>query len=294
MNQIIKLGFTGGLVESLQEKLNLKKTGVFDQDLLESIKLFQKNNNLKQDGIVGYLTWKHLNLSPDEIYADTDASTSATWITQYNLPSGEFVDEETHKDFIILHSNHGTLDPHKQIDLWATDQRGRVGSHYVIGGPNSEKDGLILQAIKDHNWGYHLGPIKNTRLQQNSISIELCSFGPLEHKDNKYFNWYGLEVDKNQVGILEHKWNGYKYFHKYSEAQIESLKALLLLIKNRHGVNLSAGLHSFIKNKKSNPFEYNLPGISINNGVLSHSNIDPKKSDLFPQIELIEMLRSIK
>lgn len=293
MNQILKLGFTGKLVESIQEKFALKKTGLFDADLQKSIMLFQKKHNLKQDGIVGYLTWKHLNLNPDEIYADTDANTSATWITQYNLPSGEFVDEETHKDFIILHSNHGTLDPHKQIDLWANDQRGRVGSHYVIGGPNSEKDGLILQAIKDHNWGYHLGPIKNTSLQKNSISIELCSFGPLEYKDNKYFNWYGLEVAPEQVESLEVPFKGHRYFHKYSEAQLESLKALLILIRNRHDINLKTGLLEMLKSNTKDAFNYSKRSLNSRSGIFTHGNLVESKLDLFPQKSLISMLETL-
>ena len=293
MNQVLKLGFTGKLVESIQEKFALKKTGLFDADLQKSIMLFQKKHNLKQDGIVGYLTWKHLNLNPDEIYADTDANTSATWITQYNLPSGEFVDEEKHKDFIILHSNHGTLDPHKQIDLWANDQRGRVGSHYVIGGPNSEKDGLILQAIKDHNWGYHLGPIKNTRLQKNSISIELCSFGPLEYKDNKYFNWYGLEVAPEQVESLEVPFKGHRYFHKYSEAQLESLKALLILIRNRHDINLKTGLLEMLKSNIKDAFNYSKRSLNSRSGIFTHGNLVESKLDLFPQKSLINMLETL-
>ena len=293
MNQVIKLGFTGELVESLQEKFDLKITGLFDADLKKSILQFQKKHNLKQDGIVGYLTWKYLDLSPDELYADTDANTSATWITQYKLPSGEFVEEETHKDYIILHANHGTLDPYKQIDLWANDQRGRVGSHYVIGGPNSENDGLILQAIKDHNWGYHLGPVKNTKLQKNSISIELCSFGPLKYKDDKYYNWFGLEVDKSQVESLELPFKGHRHFHKYSEAQIDSLKALLLLLRNRHDIDLKNGLLRKVKSNTKDIFNYNKIFLNTKSGILTHGNLVESKLDLFPQPSLIKMLESL-
>jgi|SaaInl5LU_22_DNA_1037371.scaffolds.fasta_scaffold01256_9 hypothetical protein len=300
MNQVIKLGSSGLLVECIQEKLNLKITGVYDGETHKEVVRFQASNNIKNDGIVGPLTWKKLKIFPEEIYADTDANTSATWITQYPLPHGEFVDEDTNKQYVILHSNHGTYDPYKQIDLWAHDQRGRVGSHYVIGGLSPAEstdykkvDGLILQAIKDYNWGFHLGPIKQSRLQKNSITIELCSAGPLTFTDGKYSTWYGLEVVPEQVESLEVPFKGHRYFHKYSEAQLESLKALLILIRNRHNIDLKTGLLEMLKSNTKDAFNYSKRSLNYHSGIFTHGNLVESKLDLFPQKSLINMLETL-
>ena len=134
MNQILKLGMSGYLIEVLQLKLGTPINGMFDDNLKKTVKSFQNKNNLLEDGIVGFMTWNALDLNPEEIYADTDTNSSASWIRPYLLPEGEYVKQPTNKKWIVMHANHGIHDPYKQIDTWAKDQRGRVGSNYVIGG----------------------------------------------------------------------------------------------------------------------------------------------------------------
>ena len=312
MNQVLKQGSSGYLVEILQLKLGVTCNGTFDSSLKKAIEIFQKNNNLLEDGIVGYMTWNALDLNPEEIYADTDTNSSAAWVRPYLLPEGEYVKQATSKKWIVLHANNGLHDPYKQIDTWAKDQRGRVGSNYVIGGLNpaigaepDELDGKILQSIKDLYWGYHLGPVKNPMIQSNSISIELCSAGPLELKDEKYYTWFGLEVDPNQVAILSQPFKGHLYFHKYSKNQIDSLKALLILLKGRHGIDLTSGLYERLNTVVGNTrsvsiahapaFDYSIKNESTTKpGMYTHGNLNKGKLDLFPQHELIEMIKTLR
>ena len=314
MNQVLKQGMSGYLVEVLQLRLDVPVNSIFDGFLTNEVKNFQTKHKLKPDGIVGYLTWDALDLNPEEIYADTDINSSASWITQYLLPEGEYVKQPTSKKWIVLHSNHGLNDPYKQIDTWAKDQRGRVGSNYVIGGLNpaddyqiegDKLDGQILQSIKDLYWGYHLGPVKNPRLQSNSISIELCSAGPLEIRDGKYFTWFNLEVNPTQVVTLSEPFKGHTYFHAYSKKQIDSLKALLMLLKERHNIDLTSGLIKSLRDIKGtsrsisisseSAFNYNVKnGASNESGLFTHGNLNESKLDLFPQAELIEMLKEIR
>lgn len=84
-------------------------------------------------------------------------------------------------------------------------------------------------------------------MHRGSISIEICSAGRLTKKDGKYYTWYKSEVDPSQVCILEHPYKGQKYFHKYSNKQIESLKALLILLSDKHGIDLQTGIIEQIK-----------------------------------------------
>jgi N-acetyl-anhydromuramyl-L-alanine amidase AmpD len=301
---VLKIGQNGDLVRILQELLCIRADGEFGNKTHTSVIQFQKDNSLIPDGIVGPMTWKRLDYNPLELEADSDHTTSATWIQQYRLPDGEYVKQETNKEWIFLHHTAGRSNPKKTIDHWASDQRGRVGTHYVIGGVQSTLDlnnlseedskhnGKILQAIGDEYWAYHLGPVKSSKMHRGSISIEICSAGYLTQTDNKFYTWYGAEVHASQVCRLETSYKDHKYYHKYSHAQIKSLKALLLLLADKHAIDLKSGISDLIRKSTSNEaFNYNeTANLGKIKGILTHGQVRTGKSDVFPQKELIDML----
>jgi hypothetical protein len=304
---VLKRGFTGELVRALQELLNITITTVFDQNTEVAVKSFQKRKGLKDDGIVGPMTWKALNYNPEELNADTDITTGANWIEQHRLPEGEFLKEETSKRWIFLHHTAGRHNPKATIDQWAKDQRGRIGTHYVIGGlpasadvsklteKQKEWDGRILQAIDDLYWGYHLGAVKSTRMHKQSLSIEICSAGSLTEKGGKFYTWYGEEVHSSQVARLETAYRGTRYYHAYSEAQIKALQALLLRLGDKHDINLRSGVVETLRQNPNDPqykaFEFSDSASAGHvHGVLTHGQVRKDKSDVFPQKELIQML----
>ena len=227
--------------------------------------------------------------------------------------------------WIFIHHTAGRNNPKKTINHWANDQRGRVGTHYVIGGlsstlntselteDDSEWDGKILQAIADEYWAYHLGSVKSSKMHRGSISIELCSAGYLTQKNNKFYTWFGTEVHESQVCRLEHAYKGYQYYHKYSDAQIKSLEALLFLLSDKHGIDLKSGITSMLKNYSNSNKISHYTGVSHQHaniittifnynedaclgkikGVLTHGQVRTGKSDVFPQKELIEMFQRL-
>ena len=305
---VLKKGYTGDLVKILQELLGIvPANSVFNQQTETIVKSFQKTNGLKDDGIVGPITWKALNYNPEELYADTDVYTSANWIEQHHLPEGEFVKQKTSKKWIFLHHTAGRHNPKATIDQWAKDQRGRIGTHYVIGGlpanvdlnnltqKDKEWDGRILQAIDDLYWGYHLGAVKSSAMHKQSISIEICSAGSLTEKNGKFYTWYNQEVHPSQVARLETAYRGTKYYHAYSPEQIKATKALLLKIADKHDINLRSGVVKILRENPTDPhykaFEYS-DYMSAGNivGLLTHGQVRKDKSDVFPQKELIDML----
>lgn len=318
---VLKIGQSGDLVRILQELLNIDADGVFGPNTRTSVVNFQKKNNLKPDGVVGPMTWLKLDYNPLELEADTDVTTGASWIQQYPLPDGEYVKEITPKEWIFLHHTAGRHNPKKVIDQWSKDQRGRVGTHYVIGGVSStvdmnsateedlKWDGKILQAIKDEHWGYHLGSVKSSKMHKCSISIEICSAGYLTEESGKFYTWYGAEVHESQVCRLDVEYKGYKYYHKYSKEQIKSTKALLLLLSEKHGINLKEGIVemliesakqydrqsvSYLANGNPSVFNYKEDlSRGKTKGVLTHGQVRTDKSDVFPQRELIDMLLSL-
>ena len=293
---VLKLGSTGEFVGILQEILSINQVdGIFGKQTQHTVQSFQKRNKLTVDGIVGPMTWKKLNFNPIEHSLDSDRQSYGNWIEDYFLPEGQYVNESTSKYYIILHHTAGRENPYKTIDHWANDNRGRVGTNYVIGGisvdgKNNEHDGKILRAIDDEFYGWHIGTGANMFVKKHSISIELCSAGGLTERDGKWFTWFGEEVDKSQVRLLKDKFRGYQAFHKYSDEQVKSLEALLRYLSKTHDIDLTNGM-KYILSKGINPFELNLEASAGKiKGVLSHTNFRKDKSDIFPQSEIVELI----
>lgn len=301
---VVKYGHQGDLVYLIQDLLGIIKNSKFDHSTKIAVENFQRRHGLLPDGVVGPMTWLALGYSPLEFEADTDAMTSATWIEQYNLPEGEYVNTKTSKAWIILHHTSGLHNPYKVIDEWAKDQRGRVGTHYVIGGlpisanlnslseQQSQYDGKILQAIPDQYWAYSLGAIKQASLQKRSLNIELCSAGKLTEKNGEYYTWYGAKVHPSQVVRLETPFKDHRYFHRYSDEQLDSLKALILLLKDKHDINIGPRLLNDLRSNGQSVFEYRTAynDNRQTGGIMTHGQLKEDKFDLFPQPELIDML----
>lgn len=57
---LLKIGSTGEKVKLLQEKLNLFPDGKFGPNTEKAVKKWQKENNLKDDGLVGNDTWSKM------------------------------------------------------------------------------------------------------------------------------------------------------------------------------------------------------------------------------------------
>lgn len=301
---VLKTGHRGEDVRILQELLGIKPAdGIFGKITRDTVVKYQKYNGLVPDGIVGPMTWSSLNFNPQEIFADTDTVTSATWIEDHRLPEGEYVKQETSKKYIFLHHTAGRHNPYKTINNWANDDRGRIGTHYVIGGLPSTKntndltpvdskyDGKVIRAIDDKYWGYHLGSTGSFYMHKHSLSIEICSAGILSKKGDKFYTWYNEEVHPSQVAVLDEPFRGSKYYHKYSDKQLKSLEALLYHLSDKHDIDLKSGLQK-MDPKTRYEFNSNAWNGSIN-GILSHTNVRKGKSDVFPQKELNDLIDSL-
>ena len=62
VRETLRLGKSGYGVKELQYKIGLDETGDFDKILEKKIKIFQKKNGLKPDGIVGKMTFEALGM----------------------------------------------------------------------------------------------------------------------------------------------------------------------------------------------------------------------------------------
>lgn len=209
------------------------------------------------------------------------------------LNERNFVKEQTVKTAIVGHHTAGGHNPINQINYWENDKLGRVATTYVIGGISISNpretiyDGEVFQAIDEKYSAFHLGIVGNgNRFDYQSIGIELCNYGYLvKGKDNRYYNYVQKVVPDDMIVDLGYYWRGYRYWHKYSDKQIDSFCNLVSDIAIRYQISLLRAME----------FDYSptLLQQKTINGLYSHSNFRKDKFDLSPQPNLIKRLKSL-
>ena len=296
---ILKKGDKGEEVKKLQTLLGLTADGDFGNKTDEAVKQFQKDNGLVVDGIVGEKTLSLLEESTTDNSESFYTTPNGLTIEKYYLPKGEYKQGPTNKEYIFLHHTAGWHNPYKCIDQWGRDTRGTIATEFVLGGQSvkgndDEYDGRVLQAFPEGGYGWHLGKNGSQHMHTHSVGIEICNFGQLTKKGDKFYTYVNTEVKPEYVCDLGFKFRGHQYWHKYSDKQIESLKQWILYIGERDGIDTKLGLISEIKEKGVKAFEFNEDAYYGRiKGMWSHTNVRKDKTDLFPQKELIDMLMSL-
>jgi hypothetical protein len=216
-------------------------------------------------------------------------------IKQITFSEGQYFQEEYPKKQIYLHHTAGNADGEGTFRYWGNNNE-RVATCVAITGklPNHpELDGLIVQGFPSKYWAYHLGiptavfverQIPFQRLDKISMGIEICNWGQLTLKDGKFYNYVGREVPKDEVCELPVPYKGYKYFHNYTDKQIQSVKDLLLYWKEKYGIPLT--YHEDI-------WDVTPRALKGEAGVYTHNSVRKDKSDIYPHPKMVEMLKSI-
>ena len=297
-----KKGDTGKMVRQIQEALNLSIDGNFGPKTEAAVINFQRTNHLVADGIVGRNTLDAMGI------LDTDQSDALAFntgnglsIIKHHLPKGEYIesDQPILNDYVFFHHTAGWHNPYKVIDSWGRDDRGRIATEFVMGGPsikgNDDKhDGVTLQAFPEGCQGWHLGATGGYYMNRHSVGIELCNFGYLTNEDPSK-TYTGADVHPDHVVTLEEEFRKHLKWHKYSEKQINNLRKLLLYIASRDNIDLRIGLVQWIHTMGPNKafgFQQNAYEGKVK-GLLTHTNVRKDKTDCFPQQELIDMLLSL-
>jgi len=323
------------VISNVQEALTLEKSGFLDETTSSAIKNFQMRVGLKPDGMLNEKTLSKLEAmttftSNDEVtdvaigtyeldpleemlanYEDYDYSTDLFESLDVNiknqfLDDGEFVREHTHKTTIFLHHTSGWENPYATIKWWNQDDRGRIGTAYVIGGINfktgqTKYNGKIIRAFDDNYWAYHLGSYRRHKitpeLVKGSIGIEICNFGWLTEKYGNFYTYTGQEVPRDHVIELDKEFRGYKFWHNYTDEQIESTRKLIRHLGSKFGINIAMGLKEKLMMSswdKHEAFELDTELLNYNKpGVWSHSNVRKDKTDIYPHPKMIKMLENL-
>lgn len=217
-------------------------------------------------------------------------------IVLVDFPESQYIQEETNKVQIYLHHTAGNSNPYGVYTDWASNKE-RIATCVTIGGipkkNDSFGDGQIVQGFSSKKWAYHLGLRESTfhnfnlpykSLDKLSIGIEICSWGQLTYKNSKFYTWTGKVLDDTEVIELGSPFRGFKYFHNYTDNQIDSVEKLLRYWGDRYNIPLTY-----------NPdiFEVNVRALSGEPGVYTHCSVRYDKIDIYPHPKLIEMLKSL-
>lgn len=219
-------------------------------------------------------------------------------IIQYPLKAGQFFAEEHPKSQIYIHHTAGNSSAHICVDGW-NNNLDKIGTAFVIAGKPKDatanyKDGDILQCYSSKFWAYHLGipaetfkkySIPYKPLDKTSIGIELCNWGYLtKQKDGTFKNYVGGIVPIEQVVDLGSEFRGYQYYHRYSDAQLESLKNLLIYLCDKYNIP---------KTYNEEMWKVSPACLNGTSGIWAHVSTRQDKYDIFPQKSLINMLQSL-
>jgi len=216
-------------------------------------------------------------------------------LTQTSFPASQYLAEETPKKQIYIHHTAGNANPFAVFTGWASNPE-RIATCVSVGGkPGSGnwQDGEVVQGFSSKFWAYHLGLKEATfdkfnlpyrSLDKNSIGIEICSWGQLTLKNGKFYNYINKIVPADEVCELETPHRGYKYYHNYTDAQIEAVKDLLILWKDRYQIPLT--YHQDI-------WDVTPRALKGEAGVFTHNSVRFDKVDVYPHPKLVTMLKSL-
>ncbi len=217
-------------------------------------------------------------------------------IKQVPLSESQYIKEVTTKKQIVLHHTAGNSSGVGTIRGWNNDDRGRVATCVTISGKGKSTDthdGEICQAFSSKHWAYHLGikpdvfrsrGIKYQVLDKLAIGIEICSWGPLDKVGDKFYNYVDREVSADQVTKLDKPFKGHLYYHAYTDAQIESVRQLLVYWNRIHGIPLQYNEDIWVVSDRA------LKGEA---GVFTHNSYRKDKTDIHPCPRMINMLKTL-
>ena len=303
---LLKRGSKGSHVKELQTALELSADGIFGSGTELAVRKFQSENGLTADGIVGTKTWEAIGI-------DTDTEAAAEE-SQYTTKDGLVIDRqyldknEYVRDYgkieplgFFLHHTAGWDNPYNTVSQWNKDKRGRVATQYCIGGSNvkgkTKHDGVVVECFPNNYLGWHLGKVGSFKISKLSGGVELNNFGYLKKKGDKYYTYVNTEVKPEYVCDLGYKFRGHQYWHAYTDKQIESLRLLILHLRDIYPkMDLVNGLPKLLKDgvHPKDAFEFNADAYNAKQfGLWTHTNVRKDKFDCFPQPELVKMLKQL-
>lgn len=210
-----------------------------------------------------------------------------TKIVQSRLKKTQYFQEETPKNQIYLHHTAGGGNAVSVAKYW-DETKDRVATAFIIGNK-----GTIVQCFSSREWAYHLGlknaPFSNMGLPYKpldkfSVGIEVCNYGPLKKRDGKFYTYVNSVLDPSEVTELDEPFKGHIYWQKYTDAQIESLRQLVVYLCDTYNIS---------KDYDDDIWDLCKRAMKGEDGIFTHNSVRKDKSDMYPCPRVIEMLKNL-
>lgn len=208
-------------------------------------------------------------------------------IKQVRLKESQYFAEESAKTQIYLHHTAGNGNAEAVSRYW-NGTSDRVATAFVVG-----QDGLIVQCFSSKHWAWHLGiskaefkgqGAKYQNLDKASVGIEICNWGYLKEKDGKFYNYVNARVPESMVTTLDEPFKGFKHWYKYTDAQIESTRQLLVYLCDTYNIP---------KEYRAQIFSLDKEAFKGTPGIYTHNSVRKDKSDIYPCPRMIQMLENL-
>jgi hypothetical protein len=212
-------------------------------------------------------------------------------IIQVDFPDDQYFREQTDKKQIVLHHTVSGQGVDGDISWWRQTAE-RIGTAIIVGW-----DGKIYQCFSTKYWAHHIGSkaANNKALNMASIGIEIDAWGGLMRYNRQWYPAKWDETLKQNVPNLTVRpiqnvqtypdgFKGFFGFEKYTDAQIEAVRKLLVFWNERFGIPLTYNEDMWAVSNKA---------MSGTPGVWTHVSFREDKSDCYPDDRLITMLKSL-
>ncbi len=208
-------------------------------------------------------------------------------IVQKRLSKGQFFEEASDKTQIYLHHTAGNGNAEGVSRYWNSNDS-QIATAFVVG-----ENGTIVQCFSSKHWAWHLGidsqdfatrglPYKN--LNKLSVGIEVCNWGMLKEKNGKFYNYVGGEINPSYVTTLETPYKGYKHWYKYTDAQIEATRQLVVYLCETYDIP---------KAYRKEIWSLDNEAFKGTKGIYTHNSVRKDKADIYPCPRMIKMLQSL-
>jgi len=221
-----------------------------------------------------------------------------------DFPADQYYREQTNKNQIVLHHTVSGQGVDGDINYWRSTQS-RIATSVII-----DWKGIIHQCFSTKYWGHHLGVKssflksqgfignENRSLNEASVGIEIDAWGGLV-QDNTTLGWHPAKWDKKKGKFVPNKrvmaienvqeypegFRGFYGFEKYTSEQIETTAKLLIYLSEKYDIPL---------NYNEDMWDVSKDALDGKSGIWAHVSYRSDKSDIHPQPEMIEMLKSLK
>lgn len=220
-------------------------------------------------------------------------------INKVNFPTSQYIQEVTQKRQIVLHHTVSGEGITGDVNWWMHTPE-RVATSFII-----DRQGTIHQLFDDKFWAYHLGleqkwftlaKVPYKKLDPLSIGIELDSWGALTpHTNGEFYpvKWDGKKIVPNLKAkpvkyfyeyCTQSKFRNFQYFERYTTLQLSSLRDLLQHLCQKHNIP---------KQYNDDMWTLSSNALSCKQGIFAHASYRKDKSDVHPQPELINLLKSL-